>query len=282
MKRMRILGLALVAVFALVAITAAGASASKPTWKACVKAEPKNTGAFSDKACSIGAPGTGKYNLVEGIGKGKGFKGKGGEATLHNVIPGKGDIKVICKSFKDSGSVVAPSGVANVKAVFSKCTSLGAPCSSGVKKETIETSAMSGSLGYMTAAKNSAGESLTNEAAPKTGYLAQFECEGLAKVRVHGSVIGELAPFGAVSKESKTTYSVNPWLGELAPGYTPQTNPPGFEFTGTGFNEPVGVLLTELKNEQPGEEAEEYEPPGGLPSGQEGVATNKGEALEVS
>ena len=51
MKRMRILGLALVAVFALAAITA-GAASAKPTWKACVKAEPKNTGNYSDKTCT--------------------------------------------------------------------------------------------------------------------------------------------------------------------------------------------------------------------------------------
>ncbi len=103
MKRMRILGLALVAVFALVAITA-GAASAKPQWKACIKTEPKNTGNFTDKNCSINGPvGTSKYELVAGIGKGKGFKGKGGEASLHNVIPGKGDIKVTCASFKDKG-----------------------------------------------------------------------------------------------------------------------------------------------------------------------------------
>jgi len=277
MKRMRILGLALVAVFALAAMTAAGASASKPVWKACVKSA-NNAGEFSDKNCSVSAGGTGKYNLVAGIGKGKGFKGKGGEATLHNVVPGKGDIKVTCKSFKDAGSVVAPSSVVKVTSVFSKCTSLGAPCTSGKKKETIETASLAGELGYLNKAHTAAGESLTDEAAPGSGFLAQFECEGLAKVRVHGAVIGSLSPFGSISKESTTTFSVGPFLGELAPGYTPVTNVPAFEEGA----EPVGVLLTELQNEQPGEESGKFEPEGGLPSGQEGSAVNKGEALEVN
>jgi hypothetical protein len=281
MKRMRILGLALVAVFALAAMTAAGASASKPVWKFCAKAakvgKTTPTGEFSDKNCSVAAPG-GKYQLEAGIGKGKGFKGKGGEATLHNVVPGKGDIKVICKSFKDAGSVVAPSGVTKVTSVFSKCTSLGAPCTSGKKKETIETSSLTGELGYLDKAHTAAGESLTSEAAPGSGFLAQFECEGLAKVRVHGAVIGSLSPFGSISKESTTTFSVGPFLGELAPGYTPVTNDPAFEEGA----EPVGVLLTELQNEQPGEESGKFEPEGGLPSGQEGSAANKGEALEVN
>ena len=72
--------------------------------------------------------------------------------------------------------------------------------------------------------------------------------------------------------------AVGPFLGELAPGYTPLTNPPAFEEGA----EPVGVLLTELQNEQPGEESGKFEPEGGLPSGQEGTAVNKGEALEVN
>ena len=58
MKRMRILGLALVAVFALAAITA-GAASAKPTWKACVKAakNPKRKipGNYTDKY-SVSAP----------------------------------------------------------------------------------------------------------------------------------------------------------------------------------------------------------------------------------
>jgi hypothetical protein len=275
MKRMRILGLALVAVFALAAMTAAGASASKPVWKVCVKSA-KNAGEFSDKNCSVSAGGTGKYNLVAGIGKGKGFKGKGGEAILHNVVPGKGDIQVKCASFKDAGSIVAPSGVVKVTSTFSKCKSLGSPCKTeGGKKETITTNSLAGSLGYLNKAHTAAGESLTNEAAPGSGFLATFECEGLAKVRVHGAVIGSLSPFGSISKESTTTFAVGPFLGELAPGYTPLVNPPAFEEGA----ESVGVLLTELNGPETGNE---WAPEGGLPSGQEGTAANKGEALEVN
>jgi hypothetical protein len=279
MKRMRILGLALVAVFAFAAMTASGASASKPVWKFCAKAakvgKTTPTGEFSDKNCSVAAPG-GKYQLEAGIGKGKGFKGKGGKAILHNVVPGKGDIKVECASFKDEGSVVAPSGVAKVKSTFSKCKSLGAPCKTeGGKKETITTSSLAGSLGYLNKAHTAAGESLTDEAAPGSGFLATFECEGLAKVRVHGAVIGSLSPFGSISKESTTTFTVGPFLGELAPGYTPLVNPPAFEEGA----ESVGVLLTELNGPETGNE---WAPEGGLPSGQEGEAENKGEALEVN
>ena len=80
MKRMRILGLALVAVFAFAAMTAASASATNPLGNSAEKAAvKKSTLANSATSCAaIGAEGKGaKYNLVAGIGKGKGFKGKG-------------------------------------------------------------------------------------------------------------------------------------------------------------------------------------------------------------
>lgn len=281
MKRMRILGLALVAVFAFAALSA-GAASANPTWKVCEKA-PKvgktYTGKYLDKACTEPASKAqeeegkkNKYNLVEGIGKGKGFKGKGGKAVLHNVIPGKGDIKVECGSFKDSGSVVAPSGVAKVSAEFKKCKSLGSPYNEGGKKETIKTNLMTGNLGWLSK-PTVAGESLTSEAAPHTGYLAEFECEGLAKVRVFGAVIGTIEPVGEVTNKSTSTFAVGEYLGEPEPGYKPLTNPPAFE------EEAVGVLLTELNGPETGNT---WQPPGGLPSGQEAEAANKGEKLGIS
>jgi hypothetical protein len=295
MNRMRMVGLALAAIFALAALMAASASASTPTWKFCEKTskneEKKYTATYTDKLCSVEATPeqveegkANKYELAEGIGKGKGFKGKGGEAILHNVIPGKGDIKVECASFKDAGAVVAPSGVANVKSTFKKCKSLGAPCKTpGGKKEVITTNDLAGQLGYLTPAKDSAGEALFyekgNEGGEEGPYLAEFECEGLAKVRVQGAVIGALAPFGEVEKASTATFSVGPYLGELAPGYVPLVNQPGFECTEEGCAEPIGVLLTELNGPETGNE---WAPEGGLPSGQEGEAKNKGERLEVN
>jgi hypothetical protein len=286
MKRMTTLVLALAAVFALAAVMAAGASAEKPTWKFCAKTakngEGKYTGKFLDKRCSTAASEAeiaegkhNKYELVAGIGKGKGFKGKGGHATLHNVIPGKGDITVECESFKDSGAVAVPSTVLNVSAEFKKCKSLGFPCKTeGGKKETITTKTLAGELGWLDKGHTAAGESLTSQAEPG-GINAEFECEGIAKVRVHGAVIGAVSPAHMVSKESTSTYSVGPFLGELAPGYTPLVNPPAFEEGA----EPVGVLLTELNGKETGNT---WQPEGGLPSGQEATATNKGEYLEIS
>ena len=215
---------------------------------------PKRAKANSATSCAQSGPAARvRTNLVEGVGKGKGFKGKGGKATLHNVIPGKGDIKVECASFKDAGSVADAGGKGlefGVTAEFKKCKSLGgAPCKTeGGKKEVITTKVLAGNLGWLNKSGNVAGASLFNEAAPGSGYNAEFECEGLAKVRVHGGVIGAITPVGTVSKESTTTYSVGPYLGEVAPGYTPLVNPPAFE------EEAVGVLLTELNGPETGNE----------------------------
>jgi hypothetical protein len=277
MKRMRILGLCLVAVFAVGVVSAATASAAEPGWYECAKAPKEGKtylGKYSDKACTSKVESGGKYELQAGIGKGKAFKGKGGKAVLHNVIPGKGDIKVECQSFKDEGKVAAPNIEFGVKSTFSKCKSLGAPCkTAGGKKETITTETLAGTLGYLNKAGKVVGADLASESAPGSGYVAQFECEGVAKVRVHGSVIGTVTgDINSINKESTTTFAVGPYLGELSPGYTPLVNPPEFE------GGSPDILLTELNGPETGNE---WAPEGGLPSGQEGAAVNKGESLEI-
>src|ERR1700729_2711893 len=96
--RLKIMGLCLVAMFALTAMVSASASAAEPEFYECAKVAG---GKFADKKCSTPGSGkTAKYELQEGIGKGKGgkhaFKGKGGKATLHTpAVSGE----VTCKSF---------------------------------------------------------------------------------------------------------------------------------------------------------------------------------------
>jgi hypothetical protein len=267
MKSMRIMGLALVAVFAFAALSAV--ASANPQWNECKKEAVKTNGKYA-KGCT--AAGTG-YEITPGVGKGKAFKGKGGTGILHNVIPGKGDIKVECATFKDAGSYAAPNKQFNVTASFSKCKALGSPCSSGAKKETITMNKLAGELGWISKSGKKVGASLTNEAKPDSGYVVEFECTGLAKVRVHGAVIGEqTGDVETFAKETSAVFTVGPYLGELAPGYTPLVNPPAFE------EGAVGVLLSELN----GPETEnKWAPEGGLPSGLQGTAVNKGESLLV-
>jgi hypothetical protein len=271
MKRMRILGLALVAVFALAAVAASGASAA-PTFFECAKTAKNATtkkyeAKYTDKLCSAESPTKeGKYELKEGIGKGKVLKGKaGGVSRLHTFIPGKGDIPVECAKAKDVAQPVLPNKITKAVTVFSKCKAAGAPCQNG-KKETITTAPLEGELGYISASPLKVGVKLKPEG---TTYFAEFECTGVAGVRTFGEVIGEQSgDINTVSKESELSFTTQ----EKNYGFGPSivNNPTHFEGE-SGEH----ILLTELN---PGTG---FEPAGGLPSGQEGSIENKGEALEV-
>ena len=102
MKRMSILGSPWLPCSRSRCSPRAGASAN-PHWYECAKV----TGGKFEKGCATEG-GKGGFELKEGIGKAEPFKGKGKSATLHTVIPGKGDIKIECASFKDSGRSPCP------------------------------------------------------------------------------------------------------------------------------------------------------------------------------
>jgi len=264
MKRMRILGLAILAVFALGAITAAGASATEPGWYECAK----EAGGKFEKGCGKEG-GKGGYTVKPGIGKGKAFKGKGGLAKLHTSIPGKGDIPVECEKFKDEGHAALPNLQVKVVAKFSKCKFAGLPCQSGVKSGEIVTNSLAGELGYVSKEPLVVGGSLYSEASPGPGFEAEFTCTGAAKIRVHGGVIGtQTGDINAFSKTSEIKYELIE--AELIPGFKSKINK-DTKFEGGPFT----VLLTEF------EQGKGWEPEGGLPSGQEASAANKGEAIEV-
>jgi hypothetical protein len=261
---MRILGLAILAVFAFGAITAVGASATEPGWYGCVKTE----GGKFEKGCGAEG-GKGGYSILPSIGKGKAFKGKGGLAKLHTAIPGKGDIPVECEKFKDVGNAALPNLQVKVTATFSKCKFAGLPCQSGTKSGEIVTNSLAGELGYVSKSPLVIGASLYNETAPGSGLEAEFTCTGAAKIRVHGGVIGtQEGDINTFSKTSTIDYDVTE--AELIPGFKSVINE-DTKFEGGPFT----ILLTEF------EQGKGWEPEGGLPSGQEAEGANKGEAIEV-
>jgi hypothetical protein len=282
MKRIKILGLAVFAMFAITALGAVSAQAvgTNPVYFVCAKASPKGTGHHAVKGCGDAAKETGgSYNLVEGTGKKAGIKSKGGVAILHSVDPeAKADIPVECQKFKGSAETEAPNKVKNVKTTFSKCKALSAPCEN-VKKETIETKTLSGTLGWMSKEKGEVGTDLVSQAEPG-GPLAEFKCEALGEIRTKGSVIGlNAGNVKVINKASTLNFVVGKFIGkvvwnEKGEEYEPIVNPPKFE------GGPVDILKTEVKGAITGHPTEFY-PPGGLPSGQEGVSEQKGEAVGI-
>ncbi len=286
MKRTRVLGLALAAVFALAAIAAAGASAAQPIWYTCAKA-PKNeakqyTGHYAGKECKKAefvATG-GKYELAPGIGKGKAFKISGSTVELHTIQPAtKTDIPIICGSYKGEGLDGVPNVVSKVKLVLSHCKLLNAPCKNSSKKETIETKALSGTLGWISEPGKVAGTKLASEAEPN-GPMIEVACEAIGELRVIGSVIGEdQGDVEAISKTPTISYVPGHYLGEVVwdekgDKYSPLVNVPEFE-GGT-----VGIIRTEIKGSITGH-PEEFYPEHGVPSGLEATVAEKGEALGI-
>jgi hypothetical protein len=255
--RLKMMGLCLVAVFALTAAITASASAAEPAFYECHKQTTKPyTGKYTDKKCSVEASKEvqeegkkNKYELQEGIGaKGKPFKGKGGKATLHTpAVSGE----VTCKSFKDEGHIATPTTEKEVISEFKTCESLGKKCNSPeAKAGTIKTFDLAGELGYINKAKKEVGVLLKAE----TGsVLAEFNCEGLEIVTT-GSVIGTLEPVNVFTKTETNKFQVN---GE------------GFQSIKNFEGGPNHELLSEINGSGP------------FPSGQQAEAVNKGEELEV-
>lgn len=273
MKRIRIAGLCLVAVFAFSAVVAASASAEFPEYKTCIKAVPKNTGNFSDKNCSVKVGGTGKYELgAWNQGKKLAFKGKNGVSTLDSYIPENeatfwtgGTIvgTVTCKSAKSAGELTGPK-TSTVTVEFKTCASEGKKCTSpAAKSGVIKTKLLTATLGFI---EGGVGSNVDVESG--VGKSAEFNCEGL-EISTTGSVIGvNTGNIDTFSKEGTQTFAVNGKGGQQVPfGGFPNESEAVWG-PGTGA---VHVLKTKAT------------PPGvDIPSGESTTSVLKGENLEIA
>ncbi len=125
MKRIKIVGLCLVAVFAFTAVAAASASAEEPTYKACVKAaknaEKKYTGGYNDKACSeVNSAGEGKYAAEEVVTPLE-FTGKSKKSVIYLTKEGKLVWKLVCTKDKETATIEGPEFM-STKITFEKCS----------------------------------------------------------------------------------------------------------------------------------------------------------------
>jgi hypothetical protein len=176
MKRFRIVGLCLMAVFAFSAIAASAASAALPEW----------LGKFPTK-----------------------FTSHSGEAVLKVSTS-----KVKCASSTNSGQITnAKEGT--VVVTFSGCKLSGTfPCTSGggAGPEQIITSTLNMGLGYITKSTKDVGVDLKGTGGATGNLLAEFECndEGaLLPARVKGSVIGLITPINSLALTFKLNFAEN-------------------------------------------------------------------------
>jgi hypothetical protein len=184
MKRMRIMGLCLVAAFALTAIGAGSASALPEIGRCVAKA---GTGKYKDAACTkkAGAKAEEKqFEFVKGPEVGKtGFTSAGGEGVLETVS----GTKIICTTQSATGkykrlSTGVTKEVEGVIAKFEGCgiPAIGAKCKTkGEAEGVISTLSLKGPLGYISGEKTTSpvvGQLLTPTKAK--GLFAEFECLG--------------------------------------------------------------------------------------------------------
>jgi len=205
MKRMRIMGLCLVAVFALTAFAASSAFAL-PEVGRCVS--KPGTGKYKDSNCNIKA---GKLVSEKSFEFKKGLEGKNAEfngSSSTSFLETESGTKIECsgstanaKWDEDTGSIKESE---NVIAKFTGCT-LGVAkknCQNkGLPTGEIKTSELEGPLGYLSKAKKEVGAELKPHV--KKGTFAEFECEGFGTIKV-GEGTGKLGDCIIAAVTSKT------------------------------------------------------------------------------
>jgi hypothetical protein len=184
MKRMRVIGLCLVATVAMSAVAVSSAFATAPEFGRCVA---KAGGKFQDAGCTKPSiPGKEKFEWEPGIIKKKfTSKLKEGTPTLETA----GGTKITCNAEQGGGEITGEKSVGNVTAKFNGCKTSGLACENGAAEE-INTNKLQGVIGVEklgeTAVKNKLAESLAPESPATTD--AEFECAGL-RVIVRGTVL---------------------------------------------------------------------------------------------
>jgi hypothetical protein len=207
MRHLRMVGLALVAVFAMAAVAATSASAL-PEWGECVaKAGGKFTDSNCTKKATLTNPGSFEWKKGtelkprhfhgENVGSGgvliskfrACFKeeGKGqlaGRVTRAKCKEIKGEevhfeepILVECEHEENTGEALGAKSIANVFVKFTGCKVFGStPCSNGPGVGEITVNPLKGELGYINKLEKKVGVLLTPVTAK--GEFAKFNCAG--------------------------------------------------------------------------------------------------------
>jgi hypothetical protein len=164
MRKAKVIGVALAAVFALSGIAAASASAA-PEW---FKGNPAVVVKEKEKIPFTGKAGAGVLEAKGGLGT------------------------VKCAGDTSKGEIEGPTTVVNVVVTYTGCTKGTKKCTSGTETAgTIKTNTVKGTNIFVNAGKTIAGILFTP---PAGSPFVAFTCEGEAKNEVTGELIGEANP----------------------------------------------------------------------------------------
>ncbi len=222
MKRMRIVGLCLVAVFAFSAFAVSSASAL-PEIGRCV-AKP-GTGKYKNSNCTEKAGSKVEEKQFERVKNAvkKGFTSAGGEGVLETAA----GTKVVCTAqsatgeYLEKGATPSTKEVHHVVATFTGCTLplISAPCNTAGKASgEIVTNELEGKMGYISGKGTKTpvvGQELKPQKNVTSKLFAAFECgAGAVKIEVGqgtgkggNCIIAPVEPANVMSTNATETYS---------------------------------------------------------------------------
>jgi hypothetical protein len=231
MKRMKVLGLCLVAAFAFSALVASAAFAVDPEYQICGKAAKSGKlyiGKYSEKTCAKEASPAeiteGKKNKYEreeiSKAKKKGFKGKNSGAPHNNIVNVFGEKKggpsepaviegtTTCQKEKVTGENTGAK-TTTWHTEYSKCSAVVAKipteCNTKEKKKgDIDTDQLSSTLVNLDKGPGHKKVGIRVKGGGPGGRLAQYEClEGGLNVEVFGEILAEVK--GNLNSAEKAT-----------------------------------------------------------------------------
>jgi hypothetical protein len=247
-RHLRMVGLCLVAVFAMAAVVATSASAL-PEFGQCFKKGPgsKYTDSNCTKKSTLKTPGEFEWRKATEVAN-KTFVGTGGAGVLEtniyacesqkvraqNCPEGEKEVillkevKVECESETNHGEITGTKEVKNVAVTFRGCKLFGnSPCSNTETAGEIHVNQLKGKLGFINKNANPREVGLLLEPAVKKGRFAQFACFGGQLTTVVGvgnekegcfypqkacggdGIIAPVTPVNTMTKELTQKYAIN-------------------------------------------------------------------------
>ena len=184
MKRLRMTGSCLVAVFAVGMAAAASASAEAPEYGRCLKVAKPYDGGFTNSGCTTKSETkTGKYEWYPGVVK-KLQTSSGGKGALEEVN-GNG---VGCAKEHSVGEYGGTKEVKNLVVTFEKCESVGLVCTSpGHSAGELVTNTLEGSVEW----ENKGAHKTDLDLYPAAGQekFIEFGCGATLTIAVRGSIL---------------------------------------------------------------------------------------------
>lgn len=204
MRRIRIAGLCLVAVFVMGAVFAGAASAANPEYGRCIKEGAKEVSKYDSSKCIKLAsedPGTeaekakkGSYVWAAGPGPKAGFTAALKPSTIA-TLETKAGTKVTCTGLSAAGKYTGLKTVSVQKTDFTGCESGGIKCNTpSAGTGVIKVKELEGELGVISKGSPSTKDKIGNVLWPAGGTatsgseFVEFACGGLT-VKVKNSVI---------------------------------------------------------------------------------------------